>query len=201
RFLTDQQEAVVQFLAAGGGVLLTLGDKVDPRHYNDQLFSGGEGWLPARLVEIAGGEAKPEQAGAPLPSTFFHPALRLFRESAAGGLGEARFLRWWKVTTPSRPTAPIHQTAGVPVALFTNNDPMLVERRFRGGRVVLCTVPLDKSWRTNLPELPAFAPLAHELIYYLAGARSAEHNLQPGQPLRYHLERGESLSALSLKPP
>jgi hypothetical protein len=195
RLLTGQQEAVSQFLANGGGVLVTLGERVDARYYNEQLFHGGEGWLPARLDEIAGDEAKPDQAVSPLPASFFHPALDLFREGTAGGLGDARFPRWWKVTTPGR------NSAASPVALLTNNDPFLVERSYRGGRVLLCTVPLDNSWRTNLPDLTGFAPLAHELTYYLAGTRLAENNVQPGQPIRYRLERDEPPDTLSLRPP
>ena len=41
-------------------------------------------------------------------------------------------------------------------------------------------MPLDNTWRTNVVELPAFAPLAHELVYYLAGARAA--TLNPSLP-------------------
>jgi hypothetical protein len=204
RLTPPQQDAVTQFLAAGGGVLVTLGDRVDAQHYNEQLLRGGQGWLPARLEDQTGDESDLAHAPAPLPSSFFHPALELFREVKIGGLGEAHFPRWWKVALPGR-TSP-----AVPVALLTNSDPLLVERPYPGapahatpgaGRVLLCTVPLDNSWRTNLPDLPAFAPLAHELIYYLAGVRSAEYNLQPGQPMYYRPDREDSLAGLSLQPP
>src|SRR5207237_7749343 len=90
-----QQEGIAQFLAAGGGVLVTLGDRVDAQHYNEDLFRGGQGWLPARLDDVAGNEAEVARAPAPLASSFFHPALELFREVSAGGLGDARFPRWW----------------------------------------------------------------------------------------------------------
>jgi hypothetical protein len=195
QLLTRQQQAVTQFLESGGGVLVTLGERVDARYYNEQLYRGGEGWLPARLATIAGDESKLEQVVSPLPSSFFHPALELFRDTAAGSLGEARFPRWWQVAVPRR------NTASVPVALLTNSDPWFVERAFQKGRVILCTVPMDNSWRTNLPELSAFAPLAHELIYYLAGARAAVHNFEPGQPLVYRPQPDEPLNTLTLQPP
>jgi hypothetical protein len=60
---------------------------------------------------------------------------------------------------------------------------------------------LDGSWGANQPQLPAFVPLAHELVYYLAGARSAEFNLEPGGSLRYRLESGASLEGFTLQPP
>src|SRR5262249_17283322 len=126
---------------------------------------------------------------------FFHPALEIFRELQSGGLADARFPRWYAVNTPGQ------NSPSVPVALLANHDPFLVERPFRAGRVLLCSVPLDNSWRTTLTDLPAFAPLAHELIYYLAGARSAEHNLQPGQPLLYRPGVETPPGNVTLNPP
>jgi hypothetical protein len=39
------------------------------------------------------------------------------------------------------------------------------------------------------------------LAYYLGGVRGAEHNLQPGQPIRYRPESEEGIDALKLQPP
>jgi hypothetical protein len=193
-----QQEAVAQYLADGGGVLVTLGHRVDAEEYNKKLFRNGEGWLPARLDGTEGDEAKPREAVHPVPDASTHPALELFRGAPAGGLADARFPRWWKLTTPGR-NAP-----GVPVAALrsaTAEYPFLVERSFKAGRVLVCAVPLDNTWGTNLPDLPAFVPLAHELVYYLAGARAAEYNLQPGQPLRWRVETDAPPDAYTLRPP
>jgi hypothetical protein len=195
RLTSEQQEAVASFLDAGGGVLVTLGERAEARAYNDDLYRGGQGWLPARLEEVAGDETRPEQAPGPLPTSFFHPALDLFREVPVGGLGAARFPRWWKLATPGR------SSPSVPIGLLTSNDPFLVEKPYRNGRVIVAAAPLDKSWRTNLPELPAFVPLVHELVYYLAGTRAAEHNLAAGQPIRYRAESEAALAPLTLQPP
>jgi hypothetical protein len=194
-----QQEAVTQFLADGGGVLVTLGERVEADAYNEQLYRGGEGWLPARLDGIEGDEARMRDAVRPDPATFTHPTLELFRKVAVGGLGDARFPRWWKLTTPAR------HAPGVTVGLLRSGTaayPFFVERAYQAGRVILCPVPLDNSWATNLPDLPAFVPLAHELVYHLAGARSAEFNLRPGQPLRYRVESQEvNVPGFTLTPP
>jgi hypothetical protein len=195
RLSDAQQDAIGNFLAGGGGVLVTLGERVDARHYNDDLYRNGQGWLPARLEDLAGDEAHPEKAVAPLASSLFHPAVDIFRDVPVGGLGEVRFPRWWKVTTPGR------NSGSVPFALLNSTDPLFVEKPYRNGRVILAAVPLDKSWRTNLTDLPAFVPLAHELAYYLGGVRAAEHNLQPGQPIRYRPESEEGLDALKLQAP
>src|SRR5262249_2321425 len=72
-----QQEAVGKFLAEGGGVLVVLGERVETEaaSYNEQLFRGGRGWLPARLGQVAGDRARPEGAAAPDLPRFHHPAL------------------------------------------------------------------------------------------------------------------------------
>jgi len=172
-----QQQAIERFLQDGGGVLVALGERVVADHYNGQLHA--QGWLPAKLERLAGDEADSQQAVRPLPGSFLHPALELFRDTALGSLAEARFPRWWKLHAPE-------QGAGATVAgLLTGGDPFLVEKAVGQGRVLLCAVPLSNAWRTNLADLPAFAPLVHELIYYLAGTRGTEHNLQPGAPLVY----------------
>jgi hypothetical protein len=193
RLLARQQESIASYLADGGGILVTLGERIDERFYNESLFRGGNGWLPARLQEVVGDLARPDAAPSPWPASLAHPALELFREGPAGGLADARFPRWHRLTTLG--------AAGVPIALLANQDPFLVEKSFQGGRVLLCAVPLDNSWRTNLPDLPAFAPLVHELIYYLAGVRGVESNFAPGQPLRFRPAIHETPESCVLQPP
>lgn len=196
RLTTAQNQAIEAFLKAGGGVLVALGERVDAEYYNRQLYRDGAGWLPAKLEEKLGDVTEEKKAVKPLPRSFFHPALDLFREAESGGLADARFPRWWKLSTPGK------HTPSMTVALFTSTDPLLVERAFEKGRVMVSAVPLDNSWRTNLPDLLAFAPLAHELVYYLAGARGTQHNLDAGQPLRYRPERDDVTPApAKLQPP
>jgi hypothetical protein len=205
-----QQKAVEQFLAAGGGVLVTLGDHVEKNlaHYNKELYKQGKGWLPAELM-------RPRKAGSsrmvsPLLTSFTHSALELFRQESFGGLNDAYFPRWWQVKPAEG------KNKAVALARLNNKDPLLVEGRFKGGRVFLCTVPLmnsrdhkDVSWDSNLLRLPVFAPLVHELAYYLAGNLSTQDkgnlqinfNLQPGQPLYYGLDGSEVEDRLTLATP
>lgn len=202
----SQQEAIVRFLADGGGALVTLGERVDPEHYNEQLYRGGEGWLPGRLEGIEGDELRPRSAVRPDPASFNHVTLELFRKGGLGGLNDARFPRWWKLNTPGQ------HAAGVVVGLLRSpaaTSPFLVERPYQpadrtspGGRVMVSAVPLDNTWGTNLPDLAAFVPLAHELVYYLAGARTADFNLRPGQPIRFRSDTTNlDVGAFKLQPP
>src|SRR5207253_664327 len=79
--------------------------------------------------------------------------------------------------------------AGVLVTLGDRADGAYYTRElFRGGG-------------TNLIELPAFAPLVHELVYYLAGARSAEANVAAGQPVRWRLPPDAPRDGWAVEPP
>jgi hypothetical protein len=193
RLSGQQSEGVSAFLAEGGGVLVALGDRVEAELYNDMLYRNGDGWLPAQLDGIEGDERQLASAVHPDPASFIHPALELFRKITVGGLNEARFGRWWKLSTPGK------HAPGIPVGLLqgkTAKYPFLVERAFQAGRVMVSAVPLDNSWGSNVVDLPAFVPLVHEIVYYLAGARSADFNLRSGQPIRYRLE-GEPAAFLA----
>jgi len=205
RLSPAQREAVDRFVAGGGGLLVTLGPRVDPVHYNRDLYRDGLGWLPAALDKPAGNadeplpedETKPDPAAHPVTSSFHHPALEPFRAAVGGGLGNARFPRYWMVSRP------VPGGDARVVAELTTKAPLLIERRHGKGQVILATVPLDASWGTNLQrlEVPEFPLLAYELAAYLGAARSVEYNLSPGQPLIYLPQDDEAGGPVLVKPP
>jgi hypothetical protein len=179
-------------------VLVTLGERTLAPWYNEHAYRSGEGWLPARIDGIAGEESRPDDGVRPDPASFNHPVLELFGKMTAGGLGEARFPRWWKLTTPGRhaPAVIVGQMQG-----RSGKYPFLIERSFQAGRVLMCAIPMDNTWGTNLVDLPAFVPLVHEAVYYLAGARSSEFNLRAGQPIRLPVPAETALEDCRLTPP
>lgn len=193
RLSNEQQQAVVNFLNDGGSVFVTLGERVDANYYNEQLFKGGEGWLPARLEDKVGSEVEEDKAIHVLLTSFYHPALEPFRETK--DLTSVSFPRRWRVAPPPK------NSAAAAIALLSDDQPWMVERAFGQGRVILSVVPFDNAWRTKLSAHPAFIPLAHELVYYLAGARATDFNVRPGQPLRYRPGRDETPAPITVQPP
>jgi hypothetical protein len=218
-----QVKAVDQFVAEGGGLLVTLGARVNAEHYNTVLFAEGKGWLPAKLDDkFVGDELEPPQRARPDPTTFTHPTVELFRQTTVEDLASSTFPRWWKLVPPDQ-----HSAASVVGSLRPELDlpkgkrrraparkakgagdtadssyPFLVEKMYKAGPVMVCALPLDTSWGQALNWGPAFAPLAHELIYHLARARSSDYNLRAGQPLRYREEAADiDVSQFKLKPP
>ncbi|HEY7326169.1 MAG TPA: BatA domain-containing protein [Gemmataceae bacterium] len=201
---TAQQEAIAQFLGDGGGVLVTLGPRTSADAINNGLYRGGQGWLPAHLNGIA------DDPAHPAPGSSDHPALRLFLEKSKDGQGSGRFpqlsrvhfAHWWKLTLGQEP----RRSSGVQIAALRTamaEFPLLVEwiDSHRAGRLLQCAVPLDGSWDGDLVRSESFVPLVHELVYYLAGARATEYNLEPGQPLRYRLDTAGDVEQYKLQTP
>jgi hypothetical protein len=190
----DQGQAIEAFLNNGGGVLVTLGGRAEPRGYNEEAYRDGRGWLPARLLDPVGDESNLAKAPRVVASSLESPALELFKNDDPGSLGGAAYFpRHWKLEAA--------ESGVVPVAMLTDRTPLFVERAFGKGRVILASVPLDSGWRTNLTDLGDYVRLAHELVYYLASARGADVNLEARQPIVFRPADGELPGPVTVQPP
>src|SRR5581483_6264402 len=175
RLTAEQQQAVANFVGAGGGVWVVLGQRADTTFYNDQLFQDGHGWLPARLEQVASAADTGESATRLDGGRLLHPALEWFR-LAKNALTQVRFPRWWRVVPGET------STLG---AFLADGSPFLVEKSFKAGRVLLCPVPCDRSWESNLTRAWEFPILVNEVVQYLADSRAASFNVPTGEGLRY----------------
>jgi hypothetical protein len=175
-----QQQAVEGFVKDGGGLLVLPGERVrrTARFYDERLYRGGQGWLPARLEAVAGDPKQPGTAAFIDLKQSHHPALEMFRDEPGCTLDHVPLLRWWRAGTDGTGSAAVG-------ALLSTGDPLLVEKSRGKGKVLLATIPLDGTWGSALPRAWEFPVLAHELVYYLADTRAVNLNLQAGEPLRY----------------
>jgi hypothetical protein len=191
RLTVEQSAGVERFLDAGGGVLVTLGERADAGQYSRELFRAGRGWLPAGVGDMAG-PGDPLKSLSPLTENLQHPALELFKNAGPGTLSDARMPRW-RMLTPAPNSATIARLEG--------EIPWLVEGSRGTGRIIVSAIPLDDSDRTNLVELPAFAPLMHELIAYLAASRTVETVINVGQPFVWALPKSFSAEGWTVVDP
>lgn len=170
----EQWRALEKYVEAGGGLWIILGPRMENAKaaFNEQAFRQETGLSPARLERVV---AKKE---VHLDSRrFLHPALEMFK---AGSLGQVAIAKAWSVT-PGR-----HAT---PWALLSNGEPWLLEQSRGRGKVLLSTVPMDRSWEGELAPSWEFPVLVHEIIYALAEVRAGQFNLAAGQPLTLSPER------------
>jgi len=166
-----------QRVAQGGSLIITLGDRSSRTSAGGgatPLFRpDGSGLLPAELlrhVQIAS-----RRDGYYRVASFdeHHPTLGFFADD-----------RWKPLLTEvpvyefvaSRPLGDARVLATLD---DENASPLLVERPYDRGRVLLWTTTLDRAW-TRLPESPrTFVPLVHQWMLYSGRGQVPERNIAP----------------------
>ncbi|MDB5389439.1 MAG: hypothetical protein JWM11_5085 [Planctomycetaceae bacterium] len=192
-----QAAAVTSFVDGGGGLLISLGDQVQPAFYNEILFAKGQGVLPATLTKIEQPppqNVREQQVPIVVDNTSLElPWVQSFRKENQGGLTETRFDKWWQVTpvkgdseqaaTGKAPESDSTRSRPASIAArLSNGDPFLLERDLGHGRVILMTAPLDSDWST-LPAKPDYVPFLHETLFHLASGNRASRNVSVGEPI------------------
>jgi len=166
------------WVAAGGALVVSLGDRVDASSWNARMWrADGSGLLPA---EIGARVAVRERSASWHRVKSFaldHPALAFFADE--------RF-------QPLLTEVPVHEffaTRLVPGAKSLavldddGSNALLVERSYDRGRVLLWTSSIDPAW-TRMPQSPAtLVPLVHELLRYARALDEEPRNLPVGAPL------------------
>lgn len=172
--LSDQAvESLGRFRARGGGILIALGERTDPRYYNTQVLS------KLTSIELRN-VVRDEGAGTYRtlrPIIASHPAFAGFGLGPGEELGSARY----------RQIIEAHAGADARVlAEFSGNLPALVEE----NGVALFTSSLDGSWN-DFPTSASFLPFVHQLVRSLATRAGADRaSLVVGTILEASLPQG-----------
>ncbi|MBI4886673.1 MAG: BatA domain-containing protein, partial [Acidobacteria bacterium] len=153
------RERLLQFVRAGGGLLLTAGSHVEPAIVKQAL--GGAIATSWRLRGPVTLSLAPDDAR--------HPVFRPF--GGVGALGNVTFTGAALVDAPA---------AAKVVARFTDGTPALVEEKTGAGRVLVFGSDLNYEGN-DFPLQPAFLPFVHESLRYLAAPRAARSEYVVGE--------------------
>jgi hypothetical protein len=173
RLGNDTAAALTRYVEAGGGLFISVGDRVDADAWNLTMkkvlpqplgLRRTAGAAPGGSREGETVDLRPAERLGPIDR--HHPLLGTF--AARGeGLTSARFFQFMLL-------APVPDAPGRTVVLrYENGAPALVEAEVGRGRVLLLTTTVDREW-TDLPIRPGFLPLMQEATRLLAGAPSGE---------------------------
>ncbi|PLX41304.1 MAG: hypothetical protein C0608_05950 [Deltaproteobacteria bacterium] len=156
--------AILKRVEEGMGLIISAGENLDPE--------GGTGALakllaaPLRDSVILGGE---DVTRAPYEEVDLQSFAAPFEDFSKGELalvGEARTRGYWLTDSAL--------SEGVRVlARFSNQAPLLVERRTGSGRLMLLTTTIDRDW-SDLCLRPSFLPLIERALLYVTGNLRSE---------------------------
>jgi hypothetical protein len=159
--------ALARFVSAGGGLFISVGDRVDATVWNERmakLLPQPLG-LPRTASALPGQHAgeivddRPAERLAPIDRS--HPLLANFPEHGEG-LVSARFFKYMLLDpAPESPERSV-------ILRYESGAPALVEKQVGKGRVMLLSTTVDREW-TDLPIRPGFLPLVREAARRLVG--------------------------------
>lgn len=169
-----QVERLEQFVRAGGGLAILLGDRADQKFYNEVLGAPTRpagGLMPARIRSRLGvqGAAQPMHI---VEAQLDHPVLQRFQGTLRSALAGISIYQAHGLTTRE----------GWVLAAIDGRMPLIVERSYGTGRVILLATAPKLSW-TDWPVRRAFIPLVGSLVSYLAGSGSPTVDHMAGQDL------------------
>lgn len=178
--------ALRRFVEAGGGLLFTAGDKVEPDAYN-ALF----GDLLPKPVRTYKRLTTRDDPDAPVKVARFgqldhtHPIFKVFH--LPGGERIQSVPVYGYVLLEPTPDA-----ASRIIASWSDGAPALVEKRVGEGRTAFFTTTVDRDW-TDFPIRTAFLPVTRRLAQHLArrGTSEGDQRWVVGQPVTPDLPEGE----------
>jgi len=205
--------ALERFVRGGGGLLIFLGDQVDPDLYNVALYRDGEGLLPAELTEVI----RPARSVRLTITDALHPVMRgLARDGDPLGVGKIAFFEFVGCVPAGVTSTEAADVEGESetgrgaasvgparvIARFNDPDehPAMVERRFGRGRVTLVTTAVDKEWH-HWPDHPTFLPVALELTRHVVGGGDDSVKYYVGEPIKLALDPATFEPGLRLRTP
>ena len=152
-----QARVLHDFVRAGGGLVVFLGDKTIPRLFNARMRHGSTPLLPGKLepliVPAGGAEGLPIE-----PMLSGHPLAAPLAALPQELLRAARVRRFVRVR--------LFPGGRSILGLAGADVPLLSEKSIGRGKVLLVATTADRAW-TNLAVHPVFPILLHQAVTYL----------------------------------
>jgi hypothetical protein len=176
-------ETLENYVTGGGGVAIFVGSDVNTSYYNQALYREGKGLLPAPI----GLEAMLPPAvdpGEPDLELLNHPVFSFFQSETNPLIRGVKLDRYRRVVEGWKPTS---QDAVEIIARTRDKNPLVIERRFGKGDVLLFLTTLAPEWN-DWAKNPSFVVVALKMQSYLATAKRLDDPRLVGTPLDLRLE-------------
>ncbi len=189
----DTVQKLARFVNSGGGLWIALGNQTEVASFNKLFFASGAGLSPASLKQPVGDALDREKFTALSPPAADHPATELLADTHHLDIDRVRLFRRHQLDTGSDKSVSVLLRA-------EGGSPVVVEKAFGRGRVIVQAVPLNVSW-SNLPLCQSFVVMVHEWLWYLTESGMVRRNLQPGEPLQVSAAPGSGNGGATVDTP
>jgi hypothetical protein len=170
----QQAQRLRRLVEAGTGLMIFVGDQIDPDNYNLVLQRDGIELLPAPLESISDQPV----SGLLLESDSPSP-LDAMRQLNAAVLERIKTEKYYQLRLPEQNTPGVRVLARWNDA---NSSPAVVEKLVGRGRVQLWTTTANKSW-TEWPTQPSYVLAMRECVKAIVRPTGA-HDLTAGEMIR-----------------
>lgn len=176
------------YVEGGGGVALFVGPSVQNRYYNEVLYRGGEGLLPAPLGLDASLPLAVDPGTSDLELTS-HPIFAFFRNETNPLIRGVKLDRYRRLAEGFR----LDGQSRLEVLAWTRDKhPLVLEKRSGQGTVLLFLTTLAPDWN-DWAKNPSFVVLALKMQAYLSASRRQDDPRLVGTPLLVRLEASQYL--------
>jgi hypothetical protein len=180
-------EALEEYVKAGGGVGVFLGERCRSQFINEELYRDGEGFFPLPVS----GQAEllvDRLQNAPDLKVGRHPIFRIFAGERNSFLWMVSVGRYFAVPEDWE-AAP--DSATQVIARLRNGAPLAVEWNFGQGRVVAFLTTAAPVWNNWAQNNPSFVVAMLELQSYLSNRPAEDVSSFVGTPLELRLDPSE----------
>jgi hypothetical protein len=187
-------ENLQQYVEAGGGLAIFVGENHNPRFYNN-WYADGTGLFPIP-VDRAAELGSPANADEPDVQFLDHPIFRVLlgeRNPFARSIRVRRYL-----DSPELWQPPTDSTIEV-IARLRNRKPLVVQRQFGEGRVVAVLTSVTPDWNNWALE-PSFIVVALQLQSFVSNRTVMEDRLV-GSPLQVQVDAEQYRPAMTFVAP
>ena len=170
----SEAQTLKAFVGAGGGLIVTAGDKIDRDAYQRTLGAGDDPLMPCNFVQPVGDALNRDVFRVVATLNYNHPLFHPFKDPNHGDFGKGRFYRYLQAVPLAN---------SVVLARFDDSSPALFEKTYGSGRVLCFTSTIDREW-TDFPIHGVYLPFIHETVKYLALKRTEGHpDYRVGDPV------------------
>lgn len=189
------RERLQEFVRSGGGLWMSLGDRVDRRNFNRDWYDDGDGPSPLALETLRTGGQADDPAHMIHPPKRDHPATAELANTTQLDIDEARVYEYWQLGQNDA------RRRDISVLLESGDgSPLVVENYLGQGRVFVQAFPIGLE-QSNLPQLKSFLVMVQDWLDYLTAPSTARYNLAPGSAIVASLPPEAAFAKATLETP